>query len=235
MLGFLAGIALYQLMLIAIVSIFTIAFMEKNKENYCRVCLFAIVFLVYFIMRILPNIIGFNNFELPWESRFLTISSGVLLFFILRKHFSDSNYLKLKQDKQNLKTTFFVSVATIIGYFVILYLRRHPQEFNLELMLFISTVAVIEEELFFRVLILGLLMGCLDKKVLFIKYPAALLSGIIFGLYHGTFINFDAFNVLTNCVYGYIVGWITVKNKSVLVPAIVHMIINTIGHLIAIT
>ncbi|MDR1858314.1 MAG: hypothetical protein LBQ69_02470, partial [Treponema sp.] len=67
MLGFLIGILLYQLMLIAIVSIFTIAFMEKNKENYCRIGLFAIVFLVYFIMRILPNIIGFNNFELPWE------------------------------------------------------------------------------------------------------------------------------------------------------------------------
>jgi len=75
-------------------------------------------------------------------------------------------------------------------------------------------------------------MGCLDKKVLFIKYPAALLSGIIFGLYHGTFFNFDVIHVITNCVYGYIVGWITVKNKSVLVPAIMHSTINAIGHLI---
>jgi len=235
MLNFLVGITLYLLMLIAFVSIFTIIFMEKTKENYHRIGLFTIVFFVYFIMRILPNIIGFNNFEMPWESRFLAIFSGALLFSFFRKHFSDSNYLKLKQDKQNLKTTFFVSVATIIGYFVYLYLRRHPQEFNLELFLFISTVGPIEEELFFRVLILGLLIGCLDKKVLFIKYPAALLSGIVFGLWHGSFFNFDVINVLINCVYGYIVGWITVKNKSVLVPAIMHVIINTIGHLINIS
>ena len=232
MLSFLAGIALYQLMLIAIVSIFTIAFMEKNKENYSRIGLFAIVFLVYFIMRILPGVIGLQNFDLPWETRLFSISAGVLCFFIFRKHFSDYNYLKLKQDRNNLKITIPVSIATIIGYFVIFYLRPHPQEFNLELMLFISTVGPIEEELFFRVLILGLLMGCLDKKVLFIKYPAALLSGIIFGLYHGTFFNFDVIHVITNCVYGYIVGWITVKNKSVLIPAIIHSTINAIGHLI---
>jgi membrane protease YdiL (CAAX protease family) len=235
MLSFLAGVFLYQLMLIAIVSIFTIAFMKKNKENYSRIGFFAICFLVYFIMRILPRIIEFQNFELPWESRFLAIFSGVLLFFLFRKHFSDSNYLKLKQDKQNLKITFFVSIAAIIGYLVIFYFRSHPQEFNMGLLLFISTVSVIEEELFFRVSILGLLMSCMDKKVLFIKYPAAFLSGIIFGLWHGTFFNFDVIHVLTNCVYGCIVGWITVKNKSVLIPAIVHTSINTIGYLITVT
>ena len=235
MLGFLAGILLYQLMLIAIISIFTIAFMEKNKENYCRIGLFAIVFLVYFIMRILPGVIGLQNFDLPWESRFFTIPSGVILFFLFRKHFSDYNYLKLKQDRNNLKITIPVSIATIIGYFVIFYLRHLPQEYNLETVLFVTTVGPIEEELYFRVLILGLLMGCLDKKVLFIKYPAALLSGIIFGLYHGTFFNFDVIHIITVCVYGYIVGWITVKNKSVLFSAIVHMIVNAIVHLFLMT
>ena len=235
MLNFLVGITLYLLMLIAFVSIFTIIFMEKTKENYHRIGLFTIVFLVYFIMRILPNIIGFNNFELPWESRFLAIFSGVLLFFFFRKHFSDYNYLKLKQDRNNLKITIPVSIATIIGYLVIYYFRGQPQELNIELWAFVSLVGPIEEELFFRVLVLGLLMGCLDKKELFIKYPAVLLSGIVFGLWHGSFFNFDVINVLINCVYGYIVGWITVKNKSVLVPAIMHVIINTIGHLINIS
>ena len=231
MLGFLIGILLYQLMLIAIVSVPTYAFMEKTKENYRRIGIFAIVFLVYYIMRILPGVIGLQNFDLPWETRLFSISAGVLCFFIFRKHFSDYNYLKLKQDRNNLKITIPVAIATIIGYFIISYLRRYPQEVSMELLLFVSTVGPIEEELFFRVLILGLLMSCLDKKVLFIKYPAALLSGIIFGLYHGTFFNFDVLHIIINCVYGSIVGWITVKNKSVLVPAIVHIIVNIIVHL----
>ena len=65
MLSFLIGILLYQLMLIGIVSVFTFVFMKKNKENYLRIGLFLIIFLVYFIMRILPGVIGFQNFELP--------------------------------------------------------------------------------------------------------------------------------------------------------------------------
>jgi membrane protease YdiL (CAAX protease family) len=235
MLGFLAGILSYQIMLIAFVSIFTIVFMEKNKENIFRIGLFAILFLVYFVMRILPQIIGFQNFDMPWESRFLTIISGILFYFIFRKHFSENNYLKLRHDKQNTKITIFIAIATIVGYFFILYLRRFSQEFNLELLLFISTISVIEEELFFRVLILGLLMSCLDKKVLFHKYLAIILAGIIFGFWHGTFFNFDLFNILTNCIYGSLVGWITIKNKSIIIPVIMHVIINTIGHLINIS
>jgi membrane protease YdiL (CAAX protease family) len=235
MLGFLIGVLTYQLILVTIVSVPTLAFMGKTKENYRRIGFFAICFLVYFVMRILPGVIGIQNFELPWESRFLTIFSGVLLYFHFRKHFSCTDYLKFKQDRQNLIKTLLVSIATITGYFGILYFRGAPQEFDMELMLFISTVSVIEEELFFRVLLLGLLMSCLDKKVLFIKHPAALLCGILFGLWHGTFFNFDVINVLTNCVYGYIVGWITVKNKSIIIPIIVHAIINTFGHLISIS
>jgi membrane protease YdiL (CAAX protease family) len=235
MLAYLAGVLLYQIMLIAFVSIFTIALMEKNKENFRRIGLFAVVFLVYFVMRILPQIIGFQNFNLPWESRFLTIISGILLFFLFRKYFSENNYLKLKHDKQNLKITLFIAIVTIIGYFFVLYLRRFSQEFNMELMLFMSTVSVIEEELFFRVLILGLLMSCLNEKVLFNKYSAAVLSGIIFGFWHGTFFNFDVLNIITNCVYGSLVGLITIKNKSIVVPVIVHVIINTFGHLINIS
>jgi len=49
MLSFLIGILKYQLMLIGIVSVFTFAFMEKNKENYFRIGIFAIIFLVYFL------------------------------------------------------------------------------------------------------------------------------------------------------------------------------------------
>jgi membrane protease YdiL (CAAX protease family) len=232
MLNFLVGIALYQLMCIAIVSIPSFIFMEKNKENYCRIGIFVIVFIVYFLMRILPRIIGFNNFELPWETRLFAISAGVLCFFIFRKHFSDYNYLKLKQDRNNLKITIPVSIATIIGYLVIYYFRGQPQELNIELWTFVSLTGPIEEELFFRVLVLGLLMSCLDKKVLFIKYPSAVLCGIIFGLWHGSFVNFDLIHILTNCVYGYIVGWITIKNKSVFIPAIVHFLTNFLGYLI---
>jgi len=234
MLSFLIGILLYQLMLIGIVSVFTFAFMKKNKENYLKIGIFAIIFLVYFIMRILPGVIGFQNFELPWESRFLTIFSGILLYIIFKKHFSDSNYLKIKQDKQNLRLTILVSMIAIIGYFVIFYFRGFQQEPNIGYLIFVSIISILEEELYFRLIILGLLMSCLDKKTQYGKYIAVILSGFIFGFWHGTFYNFDIINIITNCIYGSILGWITIKHKSILIPAIVHMITNVLGYIITV-
>ena len=185
-------------------------------------------------MRILPGVIGFQNFELPWESRFLTIFSGVLLYFLFKKHFSDSNYLKIKQDKQNLRLTILVSVTAILGYSIIFYFRGFPQEPNIGYLIFVSIISVMEEELFFRLIILGLLMGCLDKKVLYGKYIAAILCGFIFGFWHGTFFNFDIIHIITNCIFGYILGWIAIKNKSILIPAVVHMITNVLGYIITV-
>ena len=234
MFAYLAIVLLYQLMLIGIVSIFTFAFMEKNKENYLKIGIFAIIFLIYFIMRILPQVISFQNFELPWESRFLTILSGILFFNIFKKHFSNSDYLKIKQDKKSLKLTIFISIATILGYSLIFYYRGFQQEPNIGYLIFVSIISIIEEELYFRLIILGLLMSCLNKKTQYGKYIAVVLSGFIFGFWHGTFYNFDIINIITNCIYGSILGWITIKHKSILIPAVVHMITNVLGYVITV-
>ena len=122
MLSFFAGIVLYQLMLLALILIFAFVCMKKSKEKYYRLGIIAICFVFYFLMRILPNIIGAQNFELPWESRLLSIISGLLCFLLFKKHFSESNYLKIKQEKEYLRATIIVSVITIIGYLIIFYL-----------------------------------------------------------------------------------------------------------------
>ena len=234
MLSFLLGIFLYQLMLIGIVTVFTLIFMEKPKENSIRIAVFAIIFLVYFIMRILPGVVDFQNFELPWESRFLTISSGILLYFISKKQFSENNYLKVKQDKQSLRLTIFVSLIAIMGYSFIFYFRGLKQEPNIGYLIFVSVISIIEEELYFRLMILGLLMSCLDKKLPYSKYLAVILSGFIFGFWHGTFFNFDLANIITNCIYGSILSWITIKHRSILIPAIVHMLTNILGYIVTV-
>jgi membrane protease YdiL (CAAX protease family) len=227
--NYLMVVFLYQLMLIAIVSIITFAFMTKNRENYVKIGIFSICFIFYFLMRILPGIVNFQNFNLPWESRLLSIAAGIICFFLFRKHFINYNYFKIKYDKSNFKVTLIVSLATIIGYLIVFYFRGQPQIFNTELFLFISMVSV-EEEIIFRGLILGILMSCLDKKVLFIKYPGAVLCGILFGFWHGTFFNFDLLNIIVNCFYGYIMGWLTIKHKSIVVPIIVHILTNVSGY-----
>lgn len=232
MLNSFIGIVLYQLMLLIIVSISALICMKKTRENYYRIMIVAICFVFYFLMRIMPSILHFRNFEMPWESRFFSIITGILCFLLFRKHFANSNYFKIKQEKKYLRKIFIVSIITIIGYLIIFYFRGDPKKFNTEELLFLSTVIGIEEEIFFRGLLLGLLMSCLDEKMLFIKYPAIVISAIYFGLWHGSFLNFDYIGIITNCCYGYIVGWITIKSRSIIIPVIVHNLINFLGYLL---
>jgi membrane protease YdiL (CAAX protease family) len=231
MLGFLVNVVLYQIMLIVIISAFTFMFMVKNKKNCYRIGLFAISFLIYFLMRILPGILNFQNFNLPWESRLFSIAAGIICFFLFRNDLADNNYFRINYEKSKLKITLLVSIAAIIGYLIIFYFRGRPQLFDMELFLFLSMVSA-EEEIFFRGIVLALLMSCLNKKVFFIKYPAAVLCGILFGFWHGSFYHFDLINIITNCFYGYIMGWLTIKNKSIIVPIIVHILTNISGYLL---
>ena len=236
MLGSYLGIILYQLMLIMIVLLSALAVMEKNKENYIKIAYITICFVMFFLFRALPNILGIRFFDIPWESRVFTIFSSIFCLFCFKKHFLENNYFKIRQDKKNIniKITLIVSMLTFVGYLIIYYYRGSRQEFNMELMLFLSTVVGIEEEIFFRGILLGLLMSCLNEKKLFIKYLAILISGIVFGLWHGNFTYFDPVHIITNCFYGYIMGWITIKNKSILIPIIVHNLINGFGYLITV-
>jgi membrane protease YdiL (CAAX protease family) len=183
-------------------------------------------------MRLIANFSGFLFFTVPWGSRLLAIASGLLCFFLFRRYFEDDNYFRIKQDTKHLGIVLTVSIITIIGYTIIFLIRGQSLNFSVEELLFYSIVVEIEEEIIFRGLLLGLLMSCIDKKILFIKYPAVLLCGVFFGFYHGNIFYFDIIHIITNCVFGYIAGWITIKTKSLLIPFIVHSLVNCIGYLI---
>jgi membrane protease YdiL (CAAX protease family) len=206
--------------------------MEKTKENYYRILIVSICFVFFFFARITPNIIWFQHFKLPWESRLFSIVSVILCFCIFKKHFSEYNFIKTNIEMKHLRITSLVSIITIVGYLFVFYFRGSPQKFNIEEFLFISTIVEIEEELFFRGILLGLLLSCLDKKIAFIKYPAAVLSGIIFGFWHGNFMQFDFMSIIVNCFFGYIMGWLAIKNKSIIMPIIVHILTNALGYLL---
>jgi membrane protease YdiL (CAAX protease family) len=226
------GIVFYQLMLLVVVSILALVCMKKTKENFYRIAIVVICFVFYFLMRVMPSILNFRNFEMPWESRLFSIIAGIICILLFGKYFTKNNYFKIRQENKDLRITILLSILTIIGYLVIFYFSGSFLVFNMEELLFLSTVVGIEEEMFFRGILLGLLMSCLDEKILFIKYSAVVLSAIYFGLWHGNFTNFDYIHIIINCCYGYIVGWITIKNKSIIIPLIMHILINFLGYLL---
>jgi membrane protease YdiL (CAAX protease family) len=185
--------------------------------------------------RLIANVTQFLYFQVPWGSRLLSIMACLICYFLFNKYFADNNYFRLKQERNQIRITILLSITLIVGYTIIFFIRGYAQNFNIEDFLFYSIVVGTEEELIFRGILLGLLMSSMKDNVLFIKYPAALLCGIFFGFYHGNFYYFDYIHVITNCIFGYIIGIIAIKNKSIFIPIIVHNIVNTLGYIIQTT
>jgi len=230
--SFLGLTLLYMFINITVVLAITLILMEKNRVNYHRVAIFALCYIIFVAVRLIANFTQLLYFKVPWGSRLLAVAFGLICFFLFRKSFEDNNYFRIKQDKKQIGLILIISIITIVGYSIVFIIRGQSLEFSIEELLFYSIAVEIEEEIIFRGLLLGLLMSCLDKKLLFIEYPAVLLCGVFFGFYHGNFFYFDYINVITNCVFGYIVGWITVKTKSIFIPILVHSLTNCIGYLI---
>lgn len=83
MLSGFTGIALYQAMLILLAAIAALLLMKKTKENFYRIAIVVCILVFYFVMRILPGMLGFQNFTMPWESRTFSIVFGLLCFMII--------------------------------------------------------------------------------------------------------------------------------------------------------
>ncbi|MGI8460103.1 MAG: CPBP family intramembrane glutamic endopeptidase [Solirubrobacterales bacterium] len=84
----------------------------------------------------------------------------------------------------------------------------------------IVLAAPISEELFFR----GFLFGGLRGKMAF--WPAALISGLIFGLIH---LPGGALQVPPLAIFGVLLAWLYEKTGSIWPPIMMHMIQNAIS------
>lgn len=88
-------------------------------------------------------------------------------------------------------------------------------------MVITAIVAPIVEEIVFRQII----FGSLYKKVNF--FWAALISAFVFGIIHG-----EPEHILIYSSMGFVLAYLYVKTKRILVPIIVHMTLNSISVLI---
>jgi len=79
-------------------------------------------------------------------------------------------------------------------------------------------LAPIGEELFFR----GMLFQSLQKPLRF--WPAATISGIVFGLIH-----FEPLVTVVTAILGVYLAWIFQRRGTLLVPIIAHSIFNLLG------
>jgi membrane protease YdiL (CAAX protease family) len=87
-----------------------------------------------------------------------------------------------------------------------------------------------DEEIFFRCILLGLLLSSLKVKKIFFVDLSVLILAVYFGLGHSLMLspdyslNFAPKYFIYAGIWGYVLGWITINNRSILMPVIVHNI-----------
>lgn len=221
----------------------------RHTFNYMLLCVFGLFVYVNVIELLLARVIHSvaPSFEdSTWYQLFLTAvafyGTGIPLFYLLSKHIPDGQ----KRPERKLAwwklgivalisfflmyTSNIVSVAINFGLGELLRVElTNPLENVLAEMnmgvIFLMTVvlAPIFEEFTFRKILLG-------KLLPYGEGVAILVSGIAFGLFHGN---------LSQCLYaavlGVVFGYIVAKTGRIRYTIILHMIINFVGSVAALS
>ena len=228
-------IAFYLLIFVPLILIF----MEKNKMNNIRIILFSFCFILYSMaLRVSMFIevlrIGNGN----WSGKIIAIVLGCLCFVIFKKYFNENNFFTRKQDTKNIKSVIIVSCITILLLCIQSLFDGSEQPNSIEYLLFELLMPGIDEEIMFRGILLGLLLSSIKVRIPLIGNPSLLMISLLFGLGHGLQIgpdfsfNIDPVTIVYTGILGYILGWITIKTKSILFPIIMHNAFNFLPTLI---
>jgi len=111
-------------------------------------------------------------------------------------------------------------------------------EYNFETLAFQISIPGIDEEIFFRGLLLGLLSSALKDKISFLGNPSILLTAILFGFMHALKIDknnslsFESIYFFQTGIAGYVWGWVTIKSRSILLAILSHNLSNFFGTLL---
>jgi membrane protease YdiL (CAAX protease family) len=227
----------YQFFILFPLILFSI---EKNKKNIYRIILFSFCFIFYQLieeMQRLYQAFDFIKSSWNWDGKILGILFGLICFFIFKNKFIKYNFFKIRQERENIKKTLVVSII-IIFITAIMWFILGESEFDIETLVFQLIIPGIDEEIMYRGVLLGLLMSCIKDKIFFRDYIGILIIAILFGFIHafqlndGYSIYFDWIYFIQTSFFGFVLGWITIKSRSILLAIIVHNLSNFLGVLV---
>jgi len=212
---------------------------NNKKKNYFNILLFFLSFMMCSILNSLPelcNAFNISDGKWNWEGKIISFLGAILFIIIFNKRFKSNNFFTLKQKKDSIKPIIIVVILLLISGTLFTYLSAEKNDFNLETLAFQISIPGLDEEFYFRGIMIGLLLSSLNNSLCIGKVklgnPAIWITGILFGLVHGfhmTFdwqVRFDYFSFGYAFLFGSIWGWMAIKSRSILMPLISHNINN---------
>lgn len=228
-----------ELLIVSPVIIYTL---KKSNIKWKVLVLFCLFFLLNQLLLELPR--KFEHLKIiesnwNWSGKIYAIVGSILFYLVFKKEFSDNDFFKIKQAKNSLKPTILTTLCVTFLAIIISYFLFGTSQPNAETLIFQLTMPGFDEEIAFRGIMLGLLATALKEKIEFGFFgfgnPAVLTTSILFGLIHSLGID-EHWNVTQDWIYflqtfliGLVLGWMTIKSRSILMPILSHNLINSVG------
>lgn len=219
---------------------------DVGREKVKYIFLFCFFFLVNSVLLNLPNMYPFLDIVKSgwnWEGKIYAFTGSVLFYLIFRSYLSKENFITLNQKTGSLKYTLVLMVVLCLIYILSAFLFNKSEKFDLEALFFQITMPGLEEEFAFHGIMLGLLNTFLKRNIVLWKInfgnPGVWITGILFGLVHGFSLGeqwqlqFNYLNFLSTFNFGLLMGWMTLKARSILFPVLTHGLSDFLLHFVA--
>lgn len=220
--------------------------LDKAKPKKWRLLILFYSFFIYNgLLLSLPREIPFFKLidgNWNWTGKIYAITGSILFYFAFRKQFAKNDFMVLKQKRSSIRPNLIALLIVIIVSVVLGSFMAGKGGLDLENLGFQLTMPGLDEEIAFRGIMIGVLSTILVDKFRIQNFniinPAILITGLLFGLVHGLSFG-ETWSLQMNWFYfsytfsiGLVLGWMTLKSRSILMPIISHNALNFFGNLI---
>lgn len=233
----------YSLELFLILPLVAVS-LNKGRQSLLCLVIFLFFFMMNQVLLQLPRQFGYLKIidgNWNWAGKLYALIGSFIFYLVFKKYFHENNFIRTRQKEGSLKTTLVTSGVVLLLSFLMGLLLFGDAQLNMEALAFQLTMPGFDEEFAFRGIMMGLLTTALNDRFPVARFnlghPSLWITAVLFGLVHSFQLDqnwlptFDWFYFSYTFLYGWILGWMVLKSKSILVPAISHNSTNFIGTL----
>lgn len=222
-----------SLIALAIVSLLLFFFKRPDSQFLKALSIIATYHLLYAVTLLAPieYSLQFQNTSMNWTGKIGAMALSIAFYFFIKKRLVDCDFITRNTKKDALKKVILVGTITwLVMCFLTVAFSNGARPLNVEKLLYQLTMPGLDEELW-RAILLGLMIPIVKDRKFKLGHPALWATTIIFSLIHSVYMSDgqlgfapDAF--IVTGLLGYILGWTTLKSRSLLPAIILHNLIN---------
>jgi membrane protease YdiL (CAAX protease family) len=237
MLDLVSTIALHSLLIIFFAA--ALHFGVRRPVNSQALAIGVGVFAAYFVavmvmQDVQSHLAVMESLKFNWSGKVLAICLTLAMMKLIPGSSASEMGLTLRQNSGSLKPSIIVAIALCIFAWGVIWLVGNNNEPTIERLLYQATLPGLDEELFFRGLLFAVFLRAFPAISPISRngyWPAAAVVTFLFAAGHALIFNkgslaFDPLLLIYAALLGYGLLWIRQRTGSLLLPVLVHNIIN---------